>query len=109
MGEIETKDRTLRRFRFVTAWATEASFNELIRTSSRNNEEWPTTISHLTGRIIEWISSVFGNINLRKNSLMRRLCGIDGANRDGTNQFLNHLQESLWKSYEKTLLQEELL
>lgn len=63
-------------------------------------------MAHLTGNIIEWNNMIFGNINLRKKTLIKRLNGIDKANPEGKNKFLNHLQETLWKDYEKTLLQE---
>lgn len=93
----------------MAAWATEGSFYDLIKDSWRSNEEWPLAISHLTERIIEWNNMVFGNINLRMKSLTKRLKGIDIANPEGTNVFLNQLQETLWKEYERTLLHEEIL
>lgn len=44
-----------------------------------------------------------------KRTLTRLLSGIDKANPNGTNQYLNQLQEVLWKEYERTLLQEDIL
>lgn len=109
MGCNTTQDRSLKRFRFLAAWATKESFSELIKDSWRSKEDWPIAISHLKDRIIEWNNTIFGNINLRKRSLTRRLQGIDRANPEGTNVFLNQLQETLWKEYERTLLHEEIL
>lgn len=65
-------------------------------------------MTNLKDKIKVWNQDVFGNINKRKMELSE-LCGIDRANPRGTNIFLNQLQESLWKDYEKILVQEKLL
>lgn len=52
---------------------------------------WPVEISRLADKIKEWNSDVFGNINKRKRVFINRLSGIDRANSEGTNPYLNHL------------------
>lgn len=96
-----------RRFRFIATWVTDGSFKDLIKDNWGNDPSWPTAISSLTKKIQDWNRNVFGNINKRKRDLIRRLNGIDKANPEWTNTFLNQLQEVLWKDYERILLQEE--
>lgn len=96
-------------FQFMATWVTDDSFKELLKRNWDNKHNWPDVIAKQTDRIKEWNIEVFSNINKRKRELTNKLSGIDRANPRGTNPFLNHLQETLWKDYEKTLMQEELL
>lgn len=73
LGDVTSEWRTHKRFRFVAAWVTETSFKELVRSNWGNWGDWPSAISHLTGEIMEWNRSTFGNIILRKKTLTRRL------------------------------------
>lgn len=91
LGEGETEVKTQQGFRFIAAWTTEVSFKELVKNSWRKNVVWPNAISHMTGKIIEWNKLTFRNINKRKKLLIRRLNGIDRANPERTNPFLNQL------------------
>lgn len=95
MGEEINEVRTTKRFRFMAAWETVISFKELIKTKWNNQDVWPRSIASLTSAIMEWNRSTFGNINLRKRVITRRLNGIDKANPYGTNNYLNQLQENL--------------
>lgn len=96
-------------FCFTAAWVTDDSFKYMIKKNWCNEYSWPAAISRLTDRIKEWNSDVFGSINRRRVDLTNRLSGIDRANLKRTDPYLNHLQEILWKDYEKTLLQVEIL
>lgn len=97
------------RFRFIAAWITDESFKDMIKKNWCNNYSWTEAISNLTDKIKEWNKEVFGNICKRKRELTNRLNDIDRPNPNGLNSYLNDLQETLWKEYEKTLLQEEIL
>lgn len=109
LGGRNKERNSSKRFKFMATWTTEKSFRDLVRINWRNDVDLPNAISSLTGKILEWNNTVFGNIHKRKRDLTKRLNGIDKANPRGTNSFLNQLQETLWKDYEKILLQEELL
>lgn len=109
LGNGEDSKKSTRRFRFMASWVTDKSFKDLVKTNWRNDTSWPDAISNLIEKNIEWNSAVFGNINRRKRNIASRLSGIDKANPKGLNQYLNQLQETLWKDYEKILLQEEIL
>lgn len=102
MGNGVEDKRLTRRFRFIAAWVIDDSFKEMLKGNWRKDCSWPVTISWLTDRIKEWNKDIFGNINKRKRIIINRLNGIDRANLEGTNPYLNHLQEILWKDYEKT-------
>lgn len=90
MGEMENK-RPPRHFRFIVAWVTDNSFKEMIKDNWSTDCSWPVAISSLTKRIKEWNRDVFGSINKRKRTLTNILSGIDRANLDGTNLYLNQL------------------
>lgn len=104
-----TEKRPPKRFCFIAAWTTDESFKDMIKENWGNDPSCPVAISSLTEKIQVWNMDVFGNINRRKRDLISRLSGIDRANPDGANSYLNHLQEVRWNDYEKTLLQEEVL
>lgn len=108
MGSEDPCRRTPSRFRFMASWATDSSFKDLIKHSWDNSKEWPEAISSLKGKISEWNNTVFGNIHRRKKSLLNRLSGIDRSDPMGSNPFLIQLHDTLWREYEKTLLQEEI-
>lgn len=109
LGSDDLCNKNPKWFRFVVAWATEPSFKDLIKNSWNNNEDWPEVISSLTEKISKWNNMIFGNINRRNRTLMRRLSGINRIDPMGSNHYLNHLQDTLWKKYERALLHEEIL
>lgn len=106
-GEIGKRSSC--RFRFMAAWVTNDSFKDLIKENYCNEYSWPVAISRLMDMIKEWNSEVFDSINKRKMELTNRLSGTDRANPKVINPYLNQLRKTLWKEYEKTLLQEEIL
>lgn len=103
------ENRSPNRFIFLASWATDSSFKDVIKGNWHKDEDWPKACHRITEKIIKWNREVFGSIHIRKKQLSNRLRGIDQVDPNGTNPFLNNLQETIWKEYEKTLLQEEML
>lgn len=91
MGGGGPATNSMKRFKFVTAWITKASFKDLIKDSWCKDVDWTNAITHLTDKIIEWNKTIFGDINRKKRRLIKRLNGIDKANPDRINHFLNRL------------------
>ncbi|XP_019422981.1 PREDICTED: uncharacterized protein LOC109332454 [Lupinus angustifolius] len=102
-------NRQRRPFRFLASLMSHPSYHELIRTSWQIYPSWMETINQLKESLLVWNKKVFGDIFKRKKRLLRRINGITKKLPLGPNSFLEHLQTDLWKEYETTNKQEELL
>ncbi|KAL8130243.1 hypothetical protein V2J09_019398 [Rumex salicifolius] len=102
-------DASRRPFRFLASWCLHEEFEGFIR--DHWNDSYPAAyaLSDLTAKLKTWNEQVFGRINLRKDSLLRRLKGISRALSRRPSNFLIQLQQELHLELEKTLQEEELL
>ncbi|XP_072064218.1 uncharacterized protein [Arachis hypogaea] len=98
-----------RPFRFMAAWLTHPDFSNMVNNNWNLAGSWSACICHFQNAVKSWNFNVFGNIHKRKNRIMRQLQGITANMNFHNNRFLQDLQVSLWKDYEKILIQEEVM
>ncbi|KAL8171561.1 LOW QUALITY PROTEIN: hypothetical protein V2J09_023365 [Rumex salicifolius] len=95
-----------RPFRFLMR---HSNFHTFIRYSWDNEEMTIVALLSLSVKLEEWNRTTFGNINIRKDKLLRRLKGISKALDKGATNFLLGLQQELYCELEKMLEEEELI
>ncbi|KAF7808369.1 putative ribonuclease H protein At1g65750 family [Senna tora] len=96
-------------FRLQLAWATNKDFKKLVDSSWAHNKPWLQGLQDFTSLVKKWNQTEFGNVFLRKKNLIRRLEGIERKLATSYHGGLVKLKSKIWKEYESTLLQEELI
>ncbi|XP_074288103.1 uncharacterized protein LOC141613265 [Silene latifolia] len=99
----------LKPFRFHAVWMCHDKFSEFIKHNWRNDQPLIPFIYNFAEALQDWNKNVFGNIFARKQSLERRLLGVQKRlSREGPNYFLKY-EMKLKQQLDDTLRQEELL
>ncbi|KAL8151271.1 hypothetical protein V2J09_021079 [Rumex salicifolius] len=109
LSPTPTNDPSRRPFRFLAPWMDHPDFQPLLRTEWNPDQDISAALCNLKTKLLAWNKSVFGNIHLRKNRLLRRLQGILKALNRAPNDYLLQLQQDLSTQLEKTLEEEEVL
>ena len=108
-GTLLNSPRRPKPFKFMAAWLSHDSFGDLVKDSWSSNNAWGVNVEAFTHAASHWNKTVFGHIQKRKNTLIRRLQGIHRALSNESNLFLEDLQKHLWREYELILFEEESL
>ena len=107
-GRIKIRRR--KEFRFFAPWVTHDDFNEVVKRSWVESRNWHENVMSFVGNVQEWNKEVFGNVNQRKRSLLRKL---DSINRKFERlQFDSSIEgerENVWGQLEEVLAQEEIM
>ncbi|XVE96968.1 hypothetical protein REPUB_Repub02eG0269900 [Reevesia pubescens] len=101
--------RSHRPFRFELAWLTHESFPEFLNSVWQVNAELGFNLDNFAVEVQRWNADTFGNIFMRKRTLIARIAGVQKALQLKPNPFLFALEKRLLVDYEQTLLQEEIL
>ena len=96
-------------FKFISTWLGHTSFNELVQCNWRRSDNWSDNINAFVVAAKVWNKEVFGNIQRRKDKLIRHLHGIQWVLSSNLNPFLDNLRKKLWWEYDVTLFEEEVL
>lgn len=98
-----------RPFRFEAAWITHPNYQQVVQQAwNRGNHDLLRSLSHTQGDSITFNKDIFGNIFKIKNTLERRLRGIQRTLETVDSIRLIHLEQQLQQEYDNILFQEEL-
>ncbi|KAF7842178.1 ribonuclease H [Senna tora] len=106
--EDETTPKN-RPFRFEACWFQHKGFKDFIKNQWNVDRGHHHMLADLSKNLQKWNMEVFGDIKSRKNTIMRRLHGIQLSLDKKYNPFLAELGKSLSKDLEEVLNQEEAL
>ncbi|KAF7843157.1 ribonuclease H [Senna tora] len=98
-----------RPFRFEACWMQHDDFKQFLKDNWNINAELKCMLNDLTEKLKKWNKETFGDIKRRKNTLLKRMKGIQCAQERRYNPFLNKLGKKLAVELEKVLNQEEAL
>ncbi|XP_061365289.1 uncharacterized protein LOC133308655 [Gastrolobium bilobum] len=94
----DSRDKVKRHFRFFAAWQEHRNFNEFLTSKWDTEFDIPYMLQRLIPEINSWNHHVFGNIDKRKNSLLKRIANIQSRReRNDSSQLQsaeNHCQAS---------------
>lgn len=107
--EVDRKVGVNRPFRFEAMWIKHARFKPFLKDHWRKGREVEENLREITPKLQQWNLEVFGHVKKRKNSLLRRLEGIQRALQQTENLFLETLEVQLRAELEEVLRDEEIL
>ncbi|KAJ4842416.1 hypothetical protein Tsubulata_039883 [Turnera subulata] len=96
-------------FKFHAAWLTHPSFSEYVSSNWSSDVSVDVAIASMGQSLSQWNTSVFGNILLKKRSLLSRIHGIQSYLAMRPSTFLSNLEVHLQQELRDVLVQEELL
>ncbi|RYR66665.1 hypothetical protein Ahy_A03g012721 [Arachis hypogaea] len=95
-------------FRFLAPWVLHEDYNNLVKRSWDNRNNFTQNIANFTQEVKIWNREVFGHIFRKKQRILSRLEGITKNLTFNPNPFLDKLQKELWLEYEGIAVQEEV-
>ncbi|KAF7836148.1 ribonuclease H [Senna tora] len=98
-----------RPFRSEACWMQHDNFKKLIKESWNTSEDLTCMLNQFKDSLRKWNRDTFGNIKKRKNTLLKRIKGIQEAQEKKYNPFLYKLGKTLSAELEQVLNQEEAL
>lgn len=106
----EIKGNANRRpFRFEAAWLNHPEFKELLKTSCDRNINTREALKRLEGRLRKWNKEVFGDVQIRKEKLMREIKEVQQKIDHGCTDALLEQEGELVKEFGVILEQEEMI
>lgn len=98
-----------RPFRFEATWFNHKEFDGFVKEKWGAKRETWEALEHLEGDLKIWNDQVFGHINQKKRELLNRINGIQKKLQEGTNEFLEKLEQELQLELRDVLWREEML
>lgn len=108
LGNEASYVRGSRPFRFQAAWLSHDSFTSVVEESWHGNTDWLAGRHSFTEKITVWNKEVFGDIFRRKQTIIRRLIGIERTLDNYHRPDLEDLHSALWDEFNLILEQEEM-
>lgn len=97
-----------RPFRFQAAWLSHDSFANVVEEAWYGNADWLEGSRNFCEKVSVWNKEIFGDIFRRKQSIIRRLMGIDRTLDCHIRPDLEILRSKLWDELNGILEQEEM-
>ncbi|XP_061351224.1 uncharacterized protein LOC133296287 [Gastrolobium bilobum] len=95
-------------FCFFAAWQEHHLFKDFLQTKWDHGFDLPYMLQRLVPDIKEWNKRIFGNIDRRKSSIMKRISNIQHDREQNDTSFLKNLEEKCQSLLLEVLHEEEL-
>ncbi|KAL8140213.1 LOW QUALITY PROTEIN: hypothetical protein V2J09_006234 [Rumex salicifolius] len=108
LGPTHSFDRHCRPFHFEAMWLSHPLFMKTVLEKWKGHKGAPEALNILREELRIWNKDVFGNLNYKKDKLLKRIDGIDRTIALGAPIRLFRLQSNLKAEFEEVLRQEEV-
>ncbi|RYR27722.1 hypothetical protein Ahy_B01g051758 [Arachis hypogaea] len=98
-----------RPFRYEAMWITHPEYKETVRQNWNYEKSLDNTLIALSTNLSRWNKEAFGHVGRMKRRLINRIGGIQRAQANGKNPFLERLELQLHKELADILDREEIL
>lgn len=96
--------------RFFAPWVNHNDFGEVVRRSWVSSRSWEENVQCFVGNVREWNTKVFGDVNRRKQKLLRRLDALNiHMSKVSYRGGLENERDAAWNQLEEVLVQEEVM
>ncbi|CAA7042577.1 unnamed protein product [Microthlaspi erraticum] len=109
LSPTQSSDPKRRPFRFEAAWLLHESFQDLLRNSWNNAVSTPHALQALREKLKRWNHEVFGDVNRRKEELLRQIKNLQDLLEVNQTDALLDSENTLMKELDAVMEQEELI